>query len=644
MPINFGQADYYSPQIEIVGKEVPLAAMEKTGNVLQDRFDKSYEQYNLADEALKQMEASANEVDKQKAKELRELYNTELKGIVDKGDFHNMRHQTTALARNAAVNYKTIAERNAKIQTELDAIAKNPKYALDPEGARKHYLQNLKSVNFNPETRTISDFNVGAYNAAEDQNIAQMFLKIAPSIRTKTKGNKDAFFTTIKINGQDVLVKKSQTGDIERLTSKEIQDELQQYIVTDPAIQAYIKRDVERMGIDPNSEEGLTAYNSLMNERVTGAAKAAGDMYEVNKDTRKNDITPYFNDGRSLGIGVPPPQGGNYSPADVFQEYKKSDGDFKQMAFGALQGNKATKTMLMGTLDAMSNINPKAKEAKNAVKALLEFTEKYPQYADNISKVTAGQTNLPLLGAAQGMYNTLNLGFNLISDAVKGNSTEQMRKDFMKVKNAYNNVASADFIDSEFEDQFQQFSKSTPLTRTLPLVEFDLTNDGVRNMLDNLGNKFTINDFEIIEGGKWEDKNKNIKFQRWSEEAYGNGIATVYEIKDSNGNTFLVHPKKQSVTDGLNSQIAKANPQSDIVSSYIYKDITPPMYNNTTKSYGDFAEEIDSPELQGVKRALLNNKDMKISFVDGMYTLIDASGKPVGPPQTSVYKLLPRPQ
>ncbi len=28
--------------------------MEKTGAVLQDRYDKSYEQYSLADEALKQ--------------------------------------------------------------------------------------------------------------------------------------------------------------------------------------------------------------------------------------------------------------------------------------------------------------------------------------------------------------------------------------------------------------------------------------------------------------------------------------------------------------------------------------------------------------------------------------------------------------
>lgn len=637
MPLNFN-TNFGGPKIDIVTREVPIAAIEKVGDVLQDRYDKSYEQYNLADEALKNMEASANPVDREKAKELRTYYNTEMKGILDRGDFHNMRHQTASLARNAAVNYKTIAERNAKIQAELDAIAKNPKYALDPEGAKKHYLQNLKSVNFNPETRTISDFNVGAYNAAEDKNIAQMFLNIAPTIRTKTRGGKDAYYTTQEINGQNALVKKSQSGEIERLTAKEIQDELKQYIVTDPSVQAYIKRDVERMGIDPNSKEGLFAYNSLMTERISKAAAAAGNMYEVDKNTIKTDTNLEINDGRMLGIGVPPSQGDNYSPVDVFQAYKKSSGDFKKMTFGALEGNKAEKTMLFGALDAMSNVNPKAKEAKNAVKALLEFTEKYPQYANNISKVTAGQTNLPVLGLAQGIYNSLNLGYNLISDAIKGNSTEQMRKDFMKVKDAYHNVASADFIDSEFEDQFQQFTKNSAMTRTLPLKEFNITNDDTRKLLDNLSQKFTINDFQIIEGGEWKNDNKNLEFMRWSDEPYGAGTGMVLEVKDKSGNTFLVQPKKQSL-DGVVGQIQKANPKSNIKRTYYYKDVVPIAYNNAKKSYSEFAEEVQDSK---IKAGLNKYKDFSIQLKDGMYYLFGPDESKPRLSSTSMYDLLPR--
>jgi hypothetical protein len=33
----------YDPKIDIIGKEVPLQALEQTGKTLQDRYDKSYE-------------------------------------------------------------------------------------------------------------------------------------------------------------------------------------------------------------------------------------------------------------------------------------------------------------------------------------------------------------------------------------------------------------------------------------------------------------------------------------------------------------------------------------------------------------------------------------------------------------------------
>ena len=176
MAIDFKQQTFFDPKIDIIGKEVPLAEIEKTGNVLQNRFDESYKQYSAADEALKQMEARANPVDREKAKELRGIYKGEMDKILEQGDFHNMRHQTENLARNAAINYKVIEEKNATIQKGLEEIAKSPKYQLDPEGAKQEYLKSIQSINFNPETRTISDFNVGAYNAAADFQTADKIL------------------------------------------------------------------------------------------------------------------------------------------------------------------------------------------------------------------------------------------------------------------------------------------------------------------------------------------------------------------------------------------------------------------------------------------------------------------------------------
>ena len=292
MPIDFNQQAFFDPKIDIIGKEVPLAEIEKTGNVLQNRFDESYKQYSAADEALKQMEARANPVDREKAKELRSIYKGEMDKILEQGDFHNMRRQTEGLARNAAINYKAIEEKNAAIQKGLEEIAKSPKYKLDPEGAKQDYLKSLKSINFNPETRTISDFNVEGYSGAADVNIPEKLLPIAPTLRSKyLKGKGSYFDTVIGPNKQKIVVVRTESGGVERLPAGEIERELLSYIKTDPEVQAYISRDIKRSGIDPNSEEGKIAYQQLLLNRTQDATKALGNMYEINKNDISNTFT-----------------------------------------------------------------------------------------------------------------------------------------------------------------------------------------------------------------------------------------------------------------------------------------------------------------------------------------------------------------
>jgi hypothetical protein len=290
--IDFNKQLVFDPKIEIVGNEVPLAAMEKTGAVLQDRYDKSYEQYSMADEALKQMEASANPVDREKAKELRGIYNQEMQGILQKGDFHNMRQQTASLARNAAINYKTIAERNQKIQSDLEALSKDPRYRLDPEGARKEYLSKIAPVNINPETRTVSDFTVTPYNAAADFETADKLLQIAPTLRAKLLKAKGSYFGSRTLpTGEKVNTIETQGGGYRILDNSEIEEELKSYIVTDPAFQAYIKRDVGRMGLDVNSDEGKIAYDQLVKERTADTSKALGKMYEIDENMNQNTFS-----------------------------------------------------------------------------------------------------------------------------------------------------------------------------------------------------------------------------------------------------------------------------------------------------------------------------------------------------------------
>jgi hypothetical protein len=178
------------------------------------------------------------------------------------------------------------------------------------------------------------------------------------------------------------------------------------------------------------------------------------------------------------------------------------------------------------------------------------------------------------------------------------------------------------------------------MTRTLPLKEFDIRNDDTRNLLDNLAKKYTINDFNIIEGGEWKNDNKNVEFMRWTDEPYGSGTGMVLEVKDNKGNTFIVQPNKQSL-NALTGQIQQANPQSNVKRAYIYKDIVPVAYDGAKKSFADFAEEIEDPQLATVKKDLLSNKDFSIVLNNGMYQLLNPQNQ-VQATSTSMYDLLPR--
>ena len=48
MAINWNLAGYVSPNIEITPEQLPLEALVKTSDVLQDRYDKSKENYTKA--------------------------------------------------------------------------------------------------------------------------------------------------------------------------------------------------------------------------------------------------------------------------------------------------------------------------------------------------------------------------------------------------------------------------------------------------------------------------------------------------------------------------------------------------------------------------------------------------------------------
>ena len=545
MPIDFNQQSFFDPKIDIIGKEVPLAEIEKTGNVLQNRFDKSYEQYSAADEALKQMEARANLVDREKAKELRGIYKGEMDKILEQGDFHNMRHQTENLARNAAINYKVIEEKNATIQKGLEEIAKSPKYQLDPEGAKQEYLKSIQSINFNPETRTISDFNVGAYNAAKDVNIAQKSLEIAPTIRTVTRGGEEARLVQELVGGNPVWLKITKGGQKEFLSSKEIETELSAYLKTDPEIQAYIARDTKRLGYDPATKEGMDVYNRLLNERISGSAKAVGDMYAVDKNIQNNDL-------QVIGDGVNSNKGkGDYTnvvPVSTVADTLGKDNDqaegLRNSFISGLTNNKASLNNIQGFVKEYLKI---ATDAKNP-----ELIKKYSGYKNTLDELKKSDAETQKAVADYYTYGKIVPITRIFNNRNRPDAEVKKKED--KISNIIAKLqgfTTTDLMNTDTENAYKQYRAENKAFQNVNLNAISIQDQETNNKVQSfLTKSLAANDFDIFKGELKADANYTLA--KVTDRPLGNGTGILFELKDSkSGETILVSPKDPRMLKSL---------------------------------------------------------------------------------------------
>ena len=538
MPIDFNQQAFFDPKIDIIGKEVPVAEIEKTGNVLQNRFDTSYEQYSAADEALKQMEARANPVDREKAKELRAMYKGEMDKMLEEGDFQNMARKTKNLARNAAINYKAIEEKNAAIQKGLEEIAKSPKYKLDPEGAKQDYLKSLKSISFNPETRTISDFNVEGYSGAPDVNIPEKFLPIAPTLRAKFLKAKGSYFDTVTApNGQKVMVVRTQSGGIEKLPAGEIERELLAYIKTDPEVKAYITRDVKRAGLDPDSEEGKAAYQQLLLDRTQDSAKALGDMYEIDKDQTSDTFTVAGGDLNGGGGGKDKDKPDfTQRPSNIF---KLNPGvqPFNVDAEGNVtSGKQYAKTgvngspLMMGTSNTFSTDIQDALNVKNSKNAA-ENSVAYKRTKEHLIALGAINSKSTKLETGKAIANFWN---NEIQDAAGSITVAEP-----------GNKAANDFL-AQYNSTY--FGTPTPDANTTgtSILQGQLAQSAFTDEKGELKSPQQV--FEAT-------KDKNVRITGWvgqvkSPHEYGSPYMTAVDPKTGKQSAYFVEPDQNTKNSG----------------------------------------------------------------------------------------------
>lgn len=654
MPINWNLAGYVNPDIKITPTELPLQAMVNTGDELQKRYDASYENYTKTQEALRQMVNAAHPNDREEAEKIFSRYEPELKKIAESGKFHDMRWQTQKLANEAANDYLIVSNKNKQIQANLDAISKDPRWQFTRDKRQQAYLKSVPKLGYDPEKGFITGTNVTPYTGAADVNYAELAAKAASIMKPKDFGSDIEKLTYYdsenKITNDPMkayrIVATNTSNKDSVLTPEQIRSAVGKYMLADSGVQAEIERNIQEgeLQLTGNPEEDAVLKQKYTESLINPALDAAGALFKVNNHFYGEK------EKESTGLGLEIAKGlgnqeenlyGMYSPNNIFQNYgSETDEEFPDKLSKALYGDNKAKSELLSTLDGMSKDNPQAKEAKLLVKDMIEFSKKYPEYSSMLNRSTANLGNFDGVSAFQKMFTAIEHLKLAIQDSDKDLKVYPEGK---KLVERYWSLANKGFFDSDFENQYEAYTKNNPSARQLPLTSFSITNDSQRQALDKMKADFNKDKFTLIEGdeSKWNDDEdrKIANITGFTTEPYGAGIGMVLEVEDSKGNRFIVAPEKQEL-EGILGQMHRIYPQANLPETFLYKDIIPITRKNSEKSIKDILEDMpDSKE----KIALINaSKGYKIKMKeDGNYVLINPDGTN-GPSSSSMYKLLPK--
>jgi len=302
MPLNFN-TNFGGPKIDIVTREVPVAAIEKVGDILQDRYDKSYEQYNLFQELAKQTEQIADPGERQKVKDYITSLEPELKSISERGDFHNMRHQTAALARNAANNLKMFGDRAEKLSKIREQINLNEK--LGKEETKQYYInqlnKTLSQTQYNPETRTFNFTPIEAPKMVADANINELNRIFGTGYLADKKGWEEGNMVFINPgekmpngiinNTGGPLAFNTKSGRVvEQVKYQDVAEGMKQNLDSDIATQAMIDRDTKiLLESNPNLDPVLLR-EKVKNDTYNKSIQAWANKYAYKSVVSSSDV------------------------------------------------------------------------------------------------------------------------------------------------------------------------------------------------------------------------------------------------------------------------------------------------------------------------------------------------------------------
>lgn len=637
MAINWNLAGYVSPNIEITPEQLPLEALVKTSDVLQDRYDKSKENYTKAQEYQRQMLSQANEADKEAAQQIFSQYENQLKDVADRGDYHNMRWETLNLAQEAANNYASINEKNKAIQAQREAIAKDPRWQTSREQRLKDFELGLKSIQFDPTKRIITNLNVDPYTAAPDVHIMEKSIKYGSVMKPEDIGWKRGYLQYVDFDGKPVsnpmeaaFVNHIVDGKTtETLPADRIKKAVTEALLQDEDVKAVKKRDLkylERSGEikftgDPVKDKAIEDAYDL--EHIIKPATAAGQLLKVNNRMDIDDVTQ--SQGAAFGSGSGKRTLMGVPVNTLADSYGPEGKSLRETLVDGLNGEKGNFNILTGYFNraASDEKDPKRKAELQSYSQTIKELNKLPQNVkDEVSKKFQLFSGPRLIEVLSKMSETGRDGEFIYSPEAQ-----------KTIKKLSEFVTKPFALSNDTELKYKEYSKNNSgfqnINLLVPHYRDNTTNNELQTWIDN---SLATNDFSTVKG-KLDPAHK-YALSKVSDRPLGNGTGIVIELKDKEtGQTVLVEPKDERMYQILETTFP------GIVSANFYKN-TNDFTLGESRSVNDILVENNLP----AEKVPANLRNNKIKYSEdkgrGMYYLTDPKGK-VLKSATSYIDLLP---
>jgi hypothetical protein len=405
MPIQF-ENTFVNPNIQVKGTEIPLEQLEKTSNILQDRYDKSYENLTKFQEMARQAEQSAAEEERPKVQQWLAGFEPQVNQMIQDDALHRVGWKTMAMANNAAANLKTFQERAAQIKDIKDKIATSEK--LGKEETKQYYTdllnETISQTQFDPTKNTFGFKQITAPKIVADADVNESYRKYATGWAANKTGREQSSMSFVRkgetipgVGGAAIAdgVYDIKTGQIiEKVDKAEVLNGIKAMMEQDIPVQAMIQRDTDIfMKSHPNADRNKV-YQKVKDNTLNAAANAWADKASYISNIQSEDVK--FNDSLTnnylSGYGAQDlqnPFGLLSMPNDILtdtqlKDIQKETKDNQAMfdSKGNFVGGSVNKGGVVGAPAYVSNNN-----ANNTSSTKVDgFNQLVPTYYQNVHK------------------------------------------------------------------------------------------------------------------------------------------------------------------------------------------------------------------------------------------------------------------